>query len=578
MATFSEMVKQHGSVSAALKANGYQKGSDGTWRKESAGTDTGSGSKTTPSVAGSGGKTSSGGTSGSVSGTSGGSKGSGSAGYYNPDLDYSLEIKKAQDAGASQSYIDQLRQERQNKIDAKYSGVDPYKGTSDIMGKGGSGGYTWKPSATYTEEIEADAGLSQDILDKIQGYREQAKRGLISWDEANQAANALRMAYGGYTVDKKGNQTWVQPPAVEIPSFEEFLDQTGYDQYSEATQQRIQAAVEQAVNNYQAQIDQTNKDTDELARQAYVAKMLGQKNLDQQLSAAGYAGGMADSQRIQTETNYENNLQDIENQRLEVVAELERAIRDAQLTGDLQAAQELQAYLQSMQSSWMSYVQNQQALQNSNYWNQQQMQTNRQQVSAQQASQAYDRAMELLGMGIMPGDDVLGQAGISQQEAEAIRSMVLGQGTVQGASSGGASSAAARTSGSAGSSRTLRGYDNGSLTAEQVRQMQRALGVTEDGMWGRDSSSAAGGLSADEAWAAMNRETTQSTLPDYDTILKNSSAGAYGPQYGLTLSTVQVMVGRNATQEQVESYLLEQLNSGKINTAGAATIMQALGI
>ena len=493
MATFSEMVKQHGSVSAALKANGYNKGSDGTWRKES-----------TASTVSSGGKTSSGGTSGSSAGSSSGSKGSSSAGYYDPKKDYSLEIKKAQDAGASQSYIDQLRQERQNKIDAKYGGVDPYKGTSDIMGKGSSGGYTWKPSATYTEEIEADAGLSQDILDKIQGYREQAKQGLISWDEANQAANALRMAYGGYTVDKKGNQTWVQPPAVEIPSFEEFLEQTGYDQYSEATQQRIQAAVEQAVNNYQAQIEQTNKDTDELARQAYVAKMLGQKNLDQQLSAAGYAGGMADSQRIQTETNYENNLQDIENQRLEVVAELERAIRDAQLTGDLQAAQELQAYLQSMQSSWMSYVQNQQALQNSNYWNQQQMQMNRQQVSAQQASQAYDRAMELLSMGIMPGDDVLGQAGISQQEAAAIRSTVLGQGGVQGAASGGTT--AARSSATSG----LRGYDNGSLSAEQVRQMQAYYGAAADGMWGRDSSSAAGGLSADEAWAAMRGENTPS--------------------------------------------------------------------
>ncbi len=561
MATFSEMVKQHGSVSAALKANGYNKGSDGTWRKDS-----------TTSTVSSGGKTSSGGTSGSSAGSSSGSKGSSSAGYYDPKKDYSLEIKKAQDAGASQSYIDQLRQERQNKIDAKYGGVDPYKGTSDIMGKGSSGGYTWKPSATYTEEIEADAGLSQDILDKIQGYREQAKQGLISWDEANQAANALRMAYGGYTVDKKGNQTWVQPPAVEIPSFEEFLEQTGYDQYSEATQQRIQAAVEQAVNNYQAQIEQTNKDTDELARQAYVAKMLGQKNLDQQLSAAGYAGGMADSQRIQTETNYENNLQDIENQRLEVVAELERAIRDAQLTGDLQAAQELQAYLQSMQSSWMSYVQNQQALQNSNYWNQQQMQMNRQQVSAQQASQAYDRAMELLSMGIMPGDDVLGQAGISQQEAAAIRSTVLGQSGVQSAASGGTT--AARSSARSG----LRGYDNGSLSAEQVRQMQEYYGTAADGMWGRDSSSAADGLSADEAWAAMRGENTQSSLPDYDTILKNSSAGNYGPQYGLTLNTVQAMVGRNATQEQVETYLLEQLDSGKINTAGAATIMQALGI
>lgn len=76
-------------------------------------------------------------------------------------------------------------------------------------------------------------------------------------------------------------------PQFEIPSFEEFLSQMGYDQYTDATQQRIQAAVEQAVNNYNAQIEQTNKDSDELARQAYVAKMLGQKNLDQQLSAAG---------------------------------------------------------------------------------------------------------------------------------------------------------------------------------------------------------------------------------------------------------------------------------------------------
>ena len=200
------------------------------------------------------------------------------------------------------------------------------------------------------------------------------------------------------------------------------------------------------------------------------------------------------------------------------------------------------------------------------------MQTNRQQVSAQQASQAYDRAMELLGMGIMPGDDVLGQAGISQQEAAAIRSTVLGQGGVQSAASGGTT--AARSSATSG----LRGYDNGSLTAEQVRQMQAYYGAAADGMWGRDSSSAAGGLSADEAWAAMRGENTQSSLPDYDTILKNSSAGNYGPQYGLTLNTVQAMVGRNATQEQVETYLLEQLDSGKINTAGAATIMQALGI
>ncbi len=368
-----------------------------------------------------------------------------------------------------------------------------------------------------------------------------------------------------------------QMPQFEVPSFEDFLSQMGYDQYSDATQQRIQAAVQQAVNNYNAQIEQTNKDSDELARQAYIAKMLGQKNLDQQLSAAGYAGGMADSQRIETETNYENNLQDIENQRQQVIAELQRAIRDAQLTGDLQAAQELQAYLQSMQSNWLSYVQNQQQMQNTNYWNQQQMQASQQQINAEQQNTAYNRALQLLGMGIMPGTDLLSQANLSQQEAEAIRASVLAEMNAAPA----AASSSSRTT-SARSSRSVGGYDNGSLTADQVRQMQQALGVTADGMWGSDSRNAAGGLTADEAWAAMqgNRQLSvqQSNLPSYDTILQNSGAGAYGPAYGMTLSAVQAMVNQNATKQRVEEYLLEQMDAGKINELGVATILQALGI
>lgn len=292
-----------------------------------------------------------------------------------------------------------------------------------------------------------------------------------------------------------------------MTSFEDFLDQMGYDQYSSATQQRIQAAVQQAVNNYNAQIEQANKDTEELARQAYIASMLGQKNLDQQLSAAGYAGGMADSQRIQMQANYENNLRDLETQRLEVVSELERAIQDAQLTGDIQSAQELQSYLQQMQGSWLSYVQNQQAMAQQDYWNRQQMLLNQQQMNAEQTSAAYERALQMLGMGIMPGTDLLSQANLSQQEAAAIRASVL-------AELGGASGSTGRsgTAASSGVSRSSGGrtYDNGSLTSSQVLQLQQALGVTADGMWGRESTNAAGGLTADEAWAALQQSTPDS--------------------------------------------------------------------
>ena len=209
---------------------------------------------------------------------------------------------------------------------------------------------------------------------------------------------------------------------IDIPSFEDFLAGTGYDTYSEQTKAAIQAAVQNAINGYRSQIDTTNQDTDELARQAYIAKMLGQKNLDQQLSASGYAGGMADSQRIAAETDYQNQLNDIEKQRLATVKELESAITNAQLTGDMQTAQELASYLQQIQGQWMGYVQNQQQMAQQNYWNQVNLENenywNQQSLKAQNVENAYSRALTMLKAGFMPNDETLTAAGISRNEAQ----------------------------------------------------------------------------------------------------------------------------------------------------------------
>lgn len=546
------------------------------------------------------------------------------SGYYDPTKDYSLAIKEAQASGASQSQINQLQQERQNKINAQYGGVEPNMYNSDktfsqVYGSGASGGssssvpqkgpgyvtggydtgalgspilntnpyytpaggadkkltpdmsrrpdlaggyatsngftvfYDEDGYATHASEGSADYRPTQDWyvkqgtynggnlwtdeeiltpadLQRVESIRAQLRTGQITGDQANQLANQIRSGYG-YTIDKAGNvtdlgvastvnarrQQWGMPTNGVTPeqaaylqamfpelgtgdantllqaqlglvngtyhpgstgadgldgngtgwtgadgmggmtSFQDFLSQMGFDQYSDATQQRIRAAVQQAVNNYNAQIDEANRETDELARQAYVASMMGQRNLDQQLSAAGYAGGMADSQRIQMQANYENNLRELETQRLDVVSELERAIQDAQLTGDLQTAQELQAYLQQMQGSWLSYVQNQQAMAQQNYWNQQNMNQqnywnqqnmalSQQQMSADRTAAAYDRALQLLGLGVMPGTDILAQAGLSQQEAEAIRATALAE------LNGGTTGTSGRSSGSSGAS------------------------------------------------------------------------------------------------------------------------------
>lgn len=54
---------------------------------------------------------------------------------------------------------------------------------------------------------------------------------------------------------------------------------------------------------------------------------------------------------------------------------------------------------------------------------------------------------------------------------------------------------------SSGKNSGKRSYSNGSLTNEQVKQLQKYYGVTADGKWGTNSKKAAGGLTADQAWA-----------------------------------------------------------------------------
>ena len=293
-------------------------------------------------------------------------------------------------------------------------------------------------------------------------------------------------------------------------SFEDFLNGMGYSDYTAATQAAIQAAVQQAINQYNQQIQDTTDDTEELARQAYIAKMLGQKNLDQKLAANGYAGGMADSQRIATETEYQNQLNDLEMQKEATIRELKNAIANAQLSGDLQTAQELSNYLLQVQGQWNSYVANQQALANQNYWNQVELDNqnywNQQSLNAQNQEAAYTRALNLLNGGYLPDDDTLALAGISKTEAAALVQMVTGGGVTGTPQTG-----TTTTTPAAAPKRTGSPYNNGALTTEQVKQLQAYYGATPDGMWGADSKKAAGGLSADAAWAAYSGGLTGRT-------------------------------------------------------------------
>ena len=437
-------------------------------------------------------------------------------------------------AAAVGSSVSQARKTATKKLNSSKSSSGSSVGSSvGSAVTGGSGGQVMvqKPvqmagssGGGLAEQMQSamDRGASADVVeyllnqrnDKIAANQDHyTSLGISDNDGISQAAKA-------YIQKKRAEQEAAQLPTGKYGSFQEYLGDTGYDDYADQMKSAIQASVDQAVKGYRGQIDTTNEQSDDMARQAWVAKRLAEKNLGQQLSASGYAGGMADSQKISLESNYQGQLTEIEKQRLQTVKDLEAAITNAQLTGDMQTAQQLASMLQQIESEWNSYVQSQQQMDASNYWNQKQLDNqnywNEQELAAQNKGDAYTRALTLISQGFMPDDETLTAAGITRAAAQ----QKLDQQLAAAGGTGSDEYTPRRTPATGG-------YNNGSLTTDQVKQLQRAMGVTADGRWGSQSQQAAGGLTADQAWAQFNYGGNE-----YSVTNQNGNGWVYIPGMG----------------------------------------------
>ena len=130
-----------------------------------------------------GGKPSGGGSSSSKGNSSSGSSSSknnstGSSGKgYDSNVDYSLAIKNAEKNGASQATIDKLKSERQNKINDKYGGKDPYKKYDSGGILRGLGGI----KATSQNEIVIPPLLAEKMLEPSADSTFQKRMSELGW-------------------------------------------------------------------------------------------------------------------------------------------------------------------------------------------------------------------------------------------------------------------------------------------------------------------------------------------------------------------------------------------------------------
>ena len=172
----------------------------------------------------------------------------------------------------------------------------------------------------------------------------------------------------------------------------------------------------------------------------------------------------------------------------------------------------------------------------------------------QEQALAQAQVDAILSAGGTPSAELIGASGYTNEYVQALEDAYRkAEAERTSASSGSGSGGSGRvTSGGGGT-----GYNNGGLTTSQIIQMQEALGVTADGKWGPATQAAAGGLSADEAWAIMSGGSTGTGTDaeaDVGTSVTNQTGDGWIRVAGysrITWQELEAMVNRG---EIIETY------------------------
>ena len=229
---------------------------------------------------------------------------------------------------------------------------DAAKNVAQGSYSGGSHGGSYGSSGSSSGSGYNNGGLSADQVRQMQEYYGTTADGL--WGANSKAAA------GGMSAAEAWNayrEALAQDELNGDMSWENFLDRMGGTDYEQRLRDAVNAQVQQAVNDYNRQIEQAGTSHEEAARRAYINKMLSQRNMEQELAASGVYGGMADSQRIAAEADYQNDLTDLETQYNDTMAQLRQAITAARLSGDAQIAEQMANYLSQVQSEYRNYLQ-----------------------------------------------------------------------------------------------------------------------------------------------------------------------------------------------------------------------------
>ncbi|HIV97203.1 MAG TPA: hypothetical protein H9745_06390 [Candidatus Agathobaculum stercoravium] len=273
-------------------------------------------------------------------------------------------------AGVASGAANAIKNSNKNKGSSSSGSSGGNKGSSSGGSSGGSSSGVFNGSAADYDRLQQQANQYAQQWHQADTQEEK--------DKLHDLATIVNQQLGKTYDDSTGVWSGGYARPEEAPSYTEQL-QTGYDRYNDYMQQAadqqqaaIQAGVDSAVANLNAQrpqIDKLTQQNNAAAEKAYMQTINPNGSLAENLAANGLLPtGVTETSQIQAGNAYQTALNSNAQTQTEAIAELERAITQAQLTGDIEAAN---AYAQVLQEIAQMGYQNAQDIIAAGQWQQQ---------------------------------------------------------------------------------------------------------------------------------------------------------------------------------------------------------------
>ena len=275
--------------------------------------------------------------------------------------------------------------------------------------KATTGGDKWAGTNYHQDAIDAAKAGDWDSVKNSLALRETKTK-----EQGNNRGKTSAEIYSELW-DQYGKDAELEEMTAQL---KELYGQNGVYAQALAQQQAAnQAGVQKAVGSLEAQKKSTDQSYANMFKQLYLDKMKAKKNIGQQMAAQGLTGGAAESTLLSLNTGYEDALRQGEQGRITAQDELDKAITDARLTGDITDAQLAADNAKERANSYAGVLQN--LINRYDTLNASQTAADREDASNAKAY-AYQTVMQILQGGNMASDDLLNSAGISKTDAAAI--------------------------------------------------------------------------------------------------------------------------------------------------------------